>query len=303
MASAYHIPVLLNDCINGLNIRKDGVYVDATFGGGGHSAAILEKLGSNGKLFGIDQDKDAVVNVPNDSRFEWIDGNFEFIRNHLRIRGVQKVDGILADLGVSSHQFDRPERGFSIRFDGPLDMRMDAHKPLSAFNVVNHYEEDELIGVLRNYGELRNAAAVGRKIIQVRASAPLKTGAELVAVLKAQAPRGKENQFFARVFQAIRIEVNRELAVLEAFLQKMEDLLVPGGRLVVISYHSLEDRLVKNMMKSGNRDGIQTKDFYGRIIRPFRPINTQVIKASALEIENNNRARSARLRIAERVQE
>ena len=299
--SPYHIPVLLNDCIDGLKIDPNGIYLDVTFGGGGHSLEILKKLGEKGKLMALDQDPEAASNAPADDRFELVEGNFEFVKNFIRERGIKKVDGVLADLGVSSHQFNKAERGFSIRYDAPLDMRMSKQGELTAKRIANLYDEDDLRLMLRNFGELRNASAVARKIVQARVEKPISTVFELKKAVSKSAPWGKENQFYARVFQAFRIEVNQELKVLESFLERMPDVLKPGGRLVVMSYHSLEDRMVKNFLKSGNTNGMVEKDFYGNIIRPFSPITTKAIKPDEDEIKINNRARSARLRIAERI--
>ena len=299
--SPYHIPVLLNDCIDGLKIDPNGIYLDVTFGGGGHSLEILKKLGEKGKLMALDQDPEAASNAPVDDRFELVEGNFEFVKNFIRERGIKKVDGVLADLGVSSHQFNKAERGFSIRYDAPLDMRMSKQGELTAKRIANLYDEDDLRLMLRNFGELRNASAVARKIVQARVEKPISTVFELKKAVSKSAPWGKENQFYARVFQAFRIEVNQELKVLESFLERMPDVLKPGGRLVVMSYHSLEDRMVKNFLKSGNTNGMVEKDFYGNIIRPFNPITTKAIKPDEDEIKINNRARSARLRIAERT--
>jgi len=299
--SPYHIPVLLNDCIYGLKINPDGVYVDVTFGGGGHSNAILEKLGKQGKLFGLDQDPEAKRNAPDDERFELIEGNFEFVKNFLRERGIKKVDGVLADLGVSSHQFNTPERGFSIRFDAPLDMRMSMQGGLTAKKIANSYSEDELKWMLRNFGELKNASAVARRIVQQRDEKKILTVNDLKEAVVKSAPRGKENQFYARVFQAFRIEVNQELKVLENFLQRIADVIKPSGRLVVMSYHSLEDRMVKNYLRAGNSKGIIEKDFFGNMIRPFKPLTAKAVKPGEEEINKNNRARSARLRIAEKT--
>jgi len=299
--SPYHIPVLLNDCINGLKINPDGVYVDVTFGGGGHSKTILEKLGKQGKLMALDQDPEAKRNAPDDERFELIEGNFEFVKNFLRERGIKKVDGVLADLGVSSHQFNTPKRGFSIRFDAPLDMRMSMQGGLTAKKIANSYSEDELKWMLRNFGELKNASAVARRIVQQRDDAKILTVNDLKEAVVKSAPRGKENQFYARVFQAFRIEVNQELKVLENFLQRIADVIKPGGRLVVMSYHSLEDRMVKNYLRAGNSKGIIEKDFFGNMIRPFKPLTAKAVKPGEEEINKNNRARSARLRIAEKT--
>ena len=297
----YHIPVLLNDCIDGLKINPAGIYIDVTFGGGGHSLEILNKLDENGKLMALDQDPEAASNAPIDERFELIEGNFEFIKNFIRERGIKKVDGVLADLGVSSHQFNKAERGFSIRYDAPLDMRMSKQGDLTAKRIANRYSEDELKLMFRNFGELRNASAVARKIVQAREEKSISTVFELKEVVSKSAPWGKENQFYARVFQAFRIEVNQELKVLQNFLERMPDVIKPGGRLVVMSYHSLEDRMVKNFLRSGNRKGVLEKDFYGNIIRPFKPITTKAIKPDEDEIKINSRARSARLRIAEKT--
>jgi len=299
--SLYHIPVLLNNCIDGLKIDPTGIYVDVTFGGGGHSLEILKKLGEKGRLLAFDQDPEAASNAPDDDRFELIEGNFEFVRNFLRERGIKKVDGVLADLGVSSHQFNKAERGFSIRFDGPLDMRMSKQGEYTAKMIANRYSEDELKLMLRNFGELRNAPAVARKIVQARDEKQISTVFELKEAVSKSAPWGKENQFYARVFQAFRIEVNQELKVLGNFLERMPDVLKPGGRLVVMSYHSLEDRMVKNFLRSGNTKGIVEKDFYGNIIRPFNPITSKAIKPDEDEIKINSRARSARLRITEKT--
>lgn len=301
MSNPYHIPVLLNNCIDGLKINPDGVYVDVTFGGGGHSRVILEKLGRQGRLLALDQDPEAMLNAPADNRFELIEGNFEFIKNFLRERGIKKVDGVLADLGVSSHQFNTAERGFSIRFDAPLDMRMSMQGELTAKRIANGYSEDELTWMLRNFGELKNASAVARRIVQKRDEARILTVFDLKEAARKSAIRGKENQFYARVFQAFRIEVNQELKVLENFLQRITDVIKPGGRLVVMSYHSLEDRMVKNYLRAGNNKGIIEKDFFGNMIRPFRPITAKAIKPNEEEINRNSRARSARLRIAEKT--
>ena len=301
MSKPYHIPVLLQDSIEGLNIKPEGVYVDVTFGGGGHSRAILKQLNDKGKLFAFDQDPDAKENVPEDDRFELIEENFEFMKNFLRERGIKEVDGILADLGVSSHQFDVPIRGFSIRFDAPLDMRMNQKGNMTASKLLNSYEEEQLSRIFWEFGDLKNARAIARKIVQGRVDVKIKTVFELKDLLNELAPRGKENQFFAKVFQALRIEVNRELEVLKTFLERATEILKVEGRLVVISYHSLEDRLVKNYIRSGDMKGKVEKDFYGNAVRPLKPIMSKAIQADEKEIENNSRARSARLRIAEKL--
>jgi len=296
--SSYHIPVLLNDVIKGLEIDPSGVYVDVTYGGGGHSKVILENL-VDGRLIAFDQDEDAAKNVLEDDRLTFIDKNFSYLKKFLRLHGAVPVDGILADLGVSSHQFNEAERGFSLRFDAELDMRMNVKSDLTAAKILNEYEEEQLIEVLRNYGELRNARKIARAIVLARAEAPIKTTFQLNALLKPFAKRGKENKFYAQVFQALRIEVNDELSVLKSFLEQAAEVLKPGGRLVVISYHSLEDRLVKNYIKKGKFFGELEKDFYGNPIRPLKDVNRKVIVPTEEEIERNNRARSARLRIAE----
>lgn len=291
---------MLNECIEGLNINPDGIYVDVTFGGGGHSKEIYKKLSSKGKLIVFDQDPDAKANAWEADNFVFIAANFAFISNHLRMMGIKEVDGVLADLGVSSHQFDEETRGFSIRANAPLDMRMNKEGELSAETVVNGYSERDLINLFRTYGELKNARRIAEEILKVRASKRIKTTNDLMDTLGPCAPKYKENKFFAMVFQAIRIEVNQELEVLEKFLVQMEDCVKPGGRLVVMSYHSLEDRLVKNYMKRGSIHGEITKDFFGNVLKPFTEINRHPIIPSEEEIEKNTRARSAKLRIAER---
>ena len=298
-SETYHVPVMLNECLEGLNIRPDGVYVDVTFGGGGHARAIFSQL-QNGKLVAFDQDPDARRNTWDAPNFHFVPANFEFLRNHLRMLGIQKVDGILADLGVSSYQFDQPERGFSIRSDQPLDMRMNSASELTAFEVVNSFEERELATILGKYGEVKSPGRVANKIVTARSRQKIKTTGNLVEVLKTVAPYKKENQFLAQVFQAIRIVVNDEMGVLERFLEQTPEVLNPEGRLVVMSYHSLEDRLVKNFMKRGHLDGSIEKDFYGNVIKPFTEITRKPIAPSEKEIEQNPRARSAKLRIAKR---
>jgi 16S rRNA (cytosine1402-N4)-methyltransferase len=278
------------------------VYVDVTFGGGGHSKAILEKLGANGKLFAFDQDKDAEKNVPADKRITFIPQNFMYMKNFLRMHEATQVDGILADLGVSSHQFDEAGRGFSIRFDANLDMRMNQQSELTAAKVLNEYEENDLRKIFREYGEVDNAGRLVKLIIEARALFPIKDTERFKEVIAPCTPKyNKEHQYLAKVFQALRIEVNNEIEVLREFLQQSLEVLKPGGRLVVMSYHSLEDRLVKNFMKSGNFEGEPVKDFYGNISRPFILITKKPVTPAAEEIEQNNRARSAKLRIAEKV--
>ena len=291
----YHRPVLLQASIDSLNIKPNGVYVDVTFGGGGHSKEILKKLDKGGRLIAFDQDPQAQANRLDDPRFELVDQNFRFMTNWLRLLGIKKVDGILADLGVSSHQFDSEERGFSIRFDAPLDMRMDMQRPLTAAEIVNTYEEDKLIRLLRNYGELDNARSMARSIIMAR---PLYTSEDLKQAVERHLPRMKEHKVLAQLFQALRIEVNDELEVLKTFLQQSAELLTDDGRLVVISYHSLEDRLVKDFMKSGNFEGNPEKDFFGNLLRPLKHLTGKPILPDEAEIELNTRARSAKMRVA-----
>lgn len=298
-SNSYHIPVLLHAAISGLNIQPTGIYVDATFGGGGHSREILKHL-NGGKLFGFDQDPDAQANVPEDDQFTFVEQNFRYMTNFLRFYGINKVDGILADLGVSSHQFDKAERGFSLRFDAELDMRMNPQAVLSAHTVVNEYEEARLTQVLRTYGEVDHPHRLSRKIIQSRQDQPIKTTGQLINLIDQVFPPHKRKQNYPKVFQAIRIEVNQELEVLKELLLSTTDLIKPGGRLVVISYHSLEDRLVKNFFRTGNLEGKQEKDFYGNLITPWKEITRKPMIPDEDEIQSNPRARSAKLRIAER---
>ena len=299
MASGYHTPVLLQDCLDGMQLRSEGVYVDVTFGGGGHSKALLGRLG-NGRLIAFDKDPDAKANSIDDERFTLISQDFRFMRNHLRMIGVQQVDGILADLGVSSHQFDEAERGFSIRNEGPLDMRMDDRSPKSAAQLILEAEEAELADIFYQYGELRNARRIAREVVVCRDLGPISTTKDLRECVAPLAPRGKENQFLARVFQSLRIAVNDELGALKTLLEQSVKVLKPGGRLVVISYHSLEDRLVKNFMRAGNWKGHVEKDIYGHAEVPFKPVTRKPIVPSETEIVENERARSAKLRIAEK---
>lgn len=291
---------MLEACLEGLNIHPDGVYVDVTFGGGGHSKAIFSKLSEKGQLIAFDQDPDALVNAWDAPNFHLIPSNFSFLKNHLRAMGIEKVDGILADLGVSSHQFDDGKRGFSIRSNDALDMRMNQQGALSAANVVNEYEEEDLIRIFRKYGELSSPGKIAGTICRARQAKGLKTTGELIGVLETIAPKFKEHKFYAQVFQAIRMEVNNELDVLEKFLEQTSEVIKPGGRLVVMSYHSLEDRLVKNYMKRGNLEGKIEKDFYGNILKPFTEIIRKPVVPSEEEVEVNSRARSAKLRIAEK---
>ncbi|MDB5144159.1 MAG: rsmH [Mucilaginibacter sp.] len=296
--SNYHTPVMLKECIEGLNIRPDGTYVDVTFGGGGHSREIMKHLGDGGRLLAFDQDADAQQNVIADDRFEFIDQNFRYLKNFSRLHNAIPVDGILADLGVSSYQFDQAERGFSIRFDADLDMRMNRSGGLSAKDVVNTYDEADLHRIFGIYGEIKNAKSLARTIVTARLNTPINTVADLKNVIIGLIPRGKENKYLAQVFQALRIEVNQELEALKDFLIQSAEVLVSGGRLVVMSYHSLEDRLVKNFIAKGKFSGEVEKDFYGNDQKPFEAVSRGAITASEEEIKNNNRARSAKLRIA-----
>jgi len=296
---SYHDPVFLFESIDGLNIEPDGIYVDVTFGGGGHSTEILKRLGPGGKLFAFDQDLDALENEIQDDRFVLINENFRFIRRFLRFNGIKKVDGILADLGVSSHQFDSADRGFSTRFDAELDMRMNVGDAVSAYEVVNDYQEEALAQVLFQYGELRNSRALAKEIVKARSAEPIKTSFQLKEVLRRFLPKAKEHKILAQIFQAIRIEVNQEMEVLKEFLLQIPDLLDEKGRLSVISYHSLEDRLVKRFIQSGLFKGEAEKDFYGNVNVRLKKVGKLIIP-SAEEIKKNNRARSAKLRIAEK---
>jgi 16S rRNA (cytosine1402-N4)-methyltransferase len=301
MANNYHIPVMLQPCIDGLNIKPDGVYVDVTFGGGGHSREILKHLGPKGRLIAFDQDPDAQANVPADDRFIFIDQNFGFLKNNLRLKGFKQVDGILADLGVSSHQFDVPQRGFSIRHNADLDMRMDQHRDLTAAEILNTYTEDKLHKIFGIYGEVKNAKSLARAIVTSRLELPFSDIDSLKSAIAGYIPKGKENKYLAQVFQALRIEVNAEIQVLEDFLLQAADVLKPGGHLVVMSYHSLEDRPVKNFMAKGKFQGEVEKDFFGNQQKPFNVITRKAIIATDEEIAQNNRARSAKLRIAEKI--
>lgn len=295
----YHNPVLLEASVDGLNIKPEGVYVDVTFGGGGHSREILNRLGPNGKLFAFDQDEDALGNALKDERFTLINENFRFIKRFLRFYGIKSVDGVLADLGVSSHQFDVPERGFSTRFDADLDMRMSQRNDLNAYRVVNEYDDSNLRRVFLDYGELKNAAALSRTIIEAREQLPIKTTDELKEVLAKYLPEKVRNKVLAQIYQAIRIEVNQEMDVLKEFLEQSLEILNIGGRISVISYHSLEDRLVKRYIKSGMFEGEPERDFFGNYSVPFKTIGKLIVPDNT-EIKINNRARSAKLRIAEK---
>ncbi len=295
----YHNPVLLHASVDGLDIKPDGIYVDVTFGGGGHSREILSRLGENGKLFAFDQDEDAIANALADGRFTLINENFRFIKRFLRFYGVKSVDGILADLGVSSHQFDVAERGFSTRFDAGLDMRMSKKNDLNAFRVVNEYDDTNLKRVFFDYGELKNAPALARTIVEAREYKSIDTTEELKEVLSKYLPEKVRNKVLAQIYQAIRIEVNQEMDVLKEFLEQSLEILKPGGRLSVISYHSLEDRLVKRYIKNGMFEGEPERDFFGNYSVPFKIIEKLIVPDNA-EIKLNNRARSAKLRIAEK---
>lgn len=296
----YHLPVMLNECIESLNIRPDGTYVDVTFGGGGHSRAIMERLGPEGRLVGFDQDADALANAIDDSRFVLIHENFRYMKSFLRLQGVRSVDGILADLGVSSHQFDVADRGFSTRLDGELDLRMDRRQELTAKDLVNNADEQELTRLLRLYGELPNAFQMAKAICRARAEKAIETTFDLREAVSRHLPRGMENKYLAMLFQALRIEVNGELEALQAMLQQAVEILKPEGRLVVMSYHSLEDRLVKNFFKTGNFEGKLEKDFYGNPIVPLQLVIRKAVTASEEELQQNNRARSAKLRVAKK---
>jgi len=295
----YHNPVLLNECIEGLDIKPTGIYVDVTFGGGGHSKLILKNL-DGGKLYAFDQDKNAHENALSGDGFKLINTNFRHLKNFLRMEGVRKIDGLLADLGVSSHQFDVAERGFSIRFDGELDMRMNINSPLSAKQVVNEYGQQDLANILFKYGELRNSRAIAREIVNAREIDTIVTTNQLIEVVGHMVPEKNRNQFLARIFQAIRIEVNDEMKALEEMLLDAVDMLNEGGRLVVMSYHSLEDRMVKNLMKKGNIEGVLEKDFFGNPIKDLKEVTRKVMVATKEQITENSRARSAKLRIAEK---
>ena len=296
---SYHNAVLLFESVDGLNIKPDGVYVDVTFGGGGHSREILNRLGTEGKLFAFDQDKDALLNEIDDDRFTLIPENFRFIQRFLRLHGIKSVDGILADLGVSSHQFDSAQRGFSTRFDADLDMRMNTDDTISAFEVINDYKEEELSQVFFQYGELRNSKALAKEIVLARMESPIRTSFQLKEVLRKFLPKPKEHKILAQIFQAVRIEVNQEMQVLKEFLMQTPELLNENGRLSIISYHSLEDRLAKRFIQFGIFEGEPEKDFYGNMSVPLKKVG-KLILPSVQEVKINNRARSAKLRIAEK---
>ncbi len=297
----YHIPALLEETIEGLNIKPDGVYVDVTFGGGGHSREILKQLGAKGRLIGFDQDEDAMQNALDDERFTFVRSNFRYLSNFLKYHNIEKVDGILADLGVSFHHFDNAKRGFSFRFDGKLDMRMNTRSPLTAEKVVNDYSEEQLADVFYLYGEMHNSRRIASTLVRARSSQRIETIEQFLEVLKPFFPKEREKKEMAKVFQALRIEVNKEMQALQELLQQSIEVLNPNGRLVVLTYHSLEDRLVKNFIRSGNFEGKLEKDFFGNILAPFKAVNNKVIVASDEEVERNPRARSAKLRVAEKL--
>ena len=303
--STYHTPVLLAQCIDALDIKPDGIYVDVTFGGGGHSREILSRL-DTGMLYAFDQDADAKANAEEfrqNRSFTFVESNFRHLKRQLRFYGVKQVDGILADLGVSSHQLDEGQRGFSTRFDGALDMRMDQGAAVTARDIVNDYEQDDLIHILSAYGEIKNARTLEAAIIRARGGKPITRNEELREVALKVAPRGKEMKYLAQLFQAIRIEVNDEMGALREFLEQTAEVIRPGGKLVVMSYHSLEDRPVKNFVNTGNLKGHVEQDFYGNVIRPFTPVTRKPIMPDEEEIERNKRARSAKLRIAVRSED
>lgn len=296
----YHVPVMLKESVDGMDIQPNGIYVDVTFGGGGHSREILSRLGSKGTLLSFDQDEDAEKNIVNDKRFIFVRSNFRYLNNFLRYHNIEEVDAVLADLGVSSHHFDDSERGFSFRFDGALDMRMNKRAGVTAADVVNTYEEGRLADIFYLYGELKNSRKLASVLVRERAKSKIKTIEEFLTIIKPLFGREREKKELAKVFQALRIEVNQEMEALKEMLISATEMLKPGGRLVVITYHSLEDRMVKNLMKTGNIEGKQEQDFFGNLITPYRLVNNKVITPSQEEIERNPRSRSAKLRIAQR---
>lgn len=300
-ATTYHVPVLLEESVNLMDIRPDGTYCDLTFGGGGHSRHILSKLGEGGRLFSFDQDRDTLANAPDDERFNYVESNFRFLRGALRLRGVEQVDGILADLGVSSHHFDATERGFSFRGEAPLDMRMNQRGGRTAADIVNRYDADSLARILKEYGELDTTWKIASCIVRAREQAEIKTTAQLVEAVKPCTPKRDESKFLTKLFQALRIEVNGEMEALKMALEQSLKVLKPGGRLVVISYHSLEDRLVKNFLRSGNFEGKVEKDFFGRAEAPFELVTRKAVTPTPEELERNPRSRSAKLRAATKL--
>ena len=301
-AETYHVPVLLQESVDGLDIKPDGIYVDVTFCGGGHSREILSRIGKNGHLYSFDQDEDAEKNILNDNRFTFVRSNFRYLRNWMRYYGVEHIDGLLADLGVSSHHFDDETRGFSFRFDAPLDMRMNKRSGMTAAEILNNYDEEQLADIFYIYGELKNGRKVASAIIKARSSKAIETTGDLMQITESLFPREREKKETAKLFQALRIEVNHEMEALKEMLYGAQEVLREGGRLSVITYHSLEDRIVKNIMKAGNAEGKVNQDFFGRTVAPFRQISNKVIVPSEEEQLRNPRSRSAKLRIAERCE-
>ena len=301
-AETYHVPVLLQESVDGLDIKPDGIYVDVTFGGGGHSREILSRIGENGHLYSFDQDEDAEKNILNDNRFTFVRSNFRYLRNWMRYYGVEHIDGLLADLGVSSHHFDDETRGFSFRFDAPLDMRMNKRSGMTAAEILNNYDEEQLADIFYIYGEIKNARKVASAIIKARGIKAIETTGDLMQITESLFPREREKKETAKLFQALRIEVNHEMEALKEMLYGAQDVLREGGRLSVITYHSLEDRIVKNIMRAGNAEGKVNQDFFGRTVAPFRQISNKVIIPNEEEQQRNPRSRSAKLRIAERCE-
>jgi len=299
--TAYHTPALLHECIDGLNINPDGIYVDVTFGGGGHSKEILKKLGKKGRLIAFDQDEDAMANIIDDKRFLFVHSNFRYIKNYLRYYNIDKVDGVLADLGISSFHIDAESRGFSFKADANLDMRMNTDMKKTAADLLNEYQEIELINMFRHYGEIKNAGRLAKSIVAARKEKKLLSISSFVEAISKETPKKQENKYLAKVFQAIRIELNDEMAALKDFLSATGNIVDKGGRLVILSYHSLEDRLVKNYIRSGNCKGTIDKDIYGNYETPFKQVNKKIITATQAEIELNSRSRSGKLRIAEKI--
>jgi 16S rRNA (cytosine1402-N4)-methyltransferase len=301
-AETYHVPVLLKESVDGLDIKPGGIYVDVTFGGGGHSREILSRIGENGHLYSFDQDEDAEKNILNDNRFTFVRSNFKYLRNWMRYYGVEHIDGLLADLGVSSHHFDDETRGFSFRFDAPLDMRMNKRSGMTAAEILNNYDEEQLADIFYIYGEIKNARKVASTIIKARENKAIETTGDLMHITESLFHREREKKETAKLFQALRIEVNHEMAALKEMLYGAQDVLREGGRLSVITYHSLEDRIVKNIMRTGNAEGKVNQDFFGRTVAPFRQISNKVIVPNEEEQQRNPRSRSAKLRIAERCE-
>lgn len=297
----YHIPALLTECIDGLNISPNGTYIDVTFGGGGHSRGIIDRLGAEGKLFSFDQDSDAEKNIIDDKRFTFVKSNFRFLKNFMKYHNIEQVDGIIADLGVSFHHFDEADRGFSFRFEGKLDMRMNRRGGNSAAEVINKYPENKIADILYYYGEMRNARKIASEIVKRRENKIIETTSDLLSIIKGMINPKQEKKELAQIFQALRIEVNDEMSSLKSMLQQSVEILKPGGRIVVLTYHSLEDRIVKDFFRYGNFEGKAEQDFFGRLIAPLKQVNNKVITPSEEEIERNPRSRSAKLRIAEKI--